>query len=50
MNKPGTLRGRELTNLRLSGAAGTHGKKTKDRANTKRKVIEQARRDHERLS
>lgn len=47
MNKSGTLRGQQLTSLRLSGAAGTHGKKSKDRANNKRKVIEQNRRDNE---
>lgn len=31
--------GRKLTELRRSNAAGKHGKKKKDRANTERKAI-----------
>jgi hypothetical protein len=37
---------REIVERRRSGASGTHGKKSKDRANSKRKVINQERRDH----
>ncbi len=34
--------GRQLAELRRSGAAGTHGKFSKDRANTERQAVEQA--------
>ena len=33
--------GRQLAELRRSGAAGLHGKKSRDRANTEREAIEQ---------
>lgn len=34
--------GRQLSELRGSGAAGPHGKKSPDRANTEREAIDQA--------
>lgn len=37
----GSDAGRKLTELRRSSAAGKHGKKKKDRANTERKAVEQ---------
>jgi hypothetical protein len=33
----------QVQNLRRSGASGAHGKKSKDRANQRRKVIEESR-------
>jgi hypothetical protein len=45
MNKVKSLRGREITEQRRSGAAGLHAKHRKDRRNTKRLAIEQSRRD-----
>jgi len=44
MNTPNA--GLLLTELRRSNAAGKHGKTRKDRRNTKRKAIEQSRRDN----
>lgn len=38
-----STRGQALSELRRSGAAGTHGKKRKDRRNNKRRAIEQDR-------
>jgi len=37
--------GRFLAELRRSGAAGIHGKTSKDRHNTERKAVERDRRD-----
>jgi hypothetical protein len=37
-----TDEGRRLSELRRSGAAGPHGKKTPDRANTEREAVDQA--------
>jgi hypothetical protein len=42
-----TDRGRILSELRRSGAAGIHGKSSKDRANTERRAIEQELEDEE---
>jgi hypothetical protein len=39
--------GRELSERRRSNAAGTHGKKSKDRANTEREALEQEQTDQE---
>jgi hypothetical protein len=39
--------GRELSERRRSSAAGTHGKKTRDRANTEREALEQEQTDQE---
>lgn len=37
-----TDEGRRLSELRRSGAAGPHGKKTPDRHNTEREAVDQA--------
>jgi hypothetical protein len=37
--------GKFLAELRRCGAAGIHGKKGRDRANTKRKAVNQDRKD-----
>jgi len=36
---PATGRGQALTELRRSGAAGTHGRRRPDRRNTRRRAI-----------
>ena len=35
----------QVQDLRRSGASGSHGKRSKDRANNRRKAIEDSRRD-----
>jgi hypothetical protein len=44
-SKRRSLIGTLLTELRRSHAAGTHGKHAKDRSNTKRKAVQQDRKD-----
>lgn len=39
--------GRKLTEMRRSSASGIHGKYKKDRRNSRRKAIEQSRKDSE---
>jgi hypothetical protein len=40
-------KGQQLTELRRSGAAGIHGKYSKDRANAEREAIQEALEDEE---